>query len=65
MCRERDADVLVVGGHGELAASGKRPVVLCQNCLGPYAAMRTHQGAGRGCDQPVTITLTCAPGRRP
>jgi hypothetical protein len=35
MCRERDADVLLVD---EQQHPGKRGPVVCQRCLGPYLA---------------------------
>ena len=38
MCREQDADVHVLGDAYN--QPGKRPLLLCQNCLGKHAALR-------------------------
>lgn len=56
-CRERDADVHVLGE--EFNQPGKRPLLLCQNCLGQWAASRVYlQDGGE-----ATITLEPAPTR--
>jgi len=62
MCRERDADVHVLGE--EYNRPGKRPLLLCQQCLGTHAALRAISDSGPGLDRPVTVTITVAPGRR-
>jgi hypothetical protein len=61
-CRERDADVHVLGG--EYNEAGKRPLLLCQGCLGRHIALLAIQRGGPELDQPFTITVTVAPGRR-
>jgi hypothetical protein len=61
-CRERDADVHVLGEENN--KPGKRPLLLCQGCLGAHAALRAIYESGPGLDQPVTVTITVAPGRR-
>lgn len=63
MCRERDADIQVLGAAYE--RPGKRPLLLCQGCLGKWAALKVLQDSGPHMDAPVTLTLTVAPGRRP
>lgn len=62
MCRETDADVHVLGE--QYSQPGKRPLLLCQGCLGKHAALRAWHESGPGLDQPVTVTITVAPGRR-
>ena len=56
MCRERDADVLVV--------DMTRPVALCAGCFGRQAAQRVISESGDRLDEPVTIAITVAPNRR-
>ena len=66
MCRERDAGVQVLSIGGEdYTPAGKRPLLLCQGCLGAYAALRAIHLSGPGLDQPVAVMVTVAPGRRP
>ena len=61
-CRERDADVQVLGeGHDQ---PGRRPLPLCQSCLGAHIAVMAIQHGGPELDRPFTITVTVAPGRR-
>jgi hypothetical protein len=65
MCRERDADVQVLSIGGEdCTPIGKRPLLLCQGCLGPHVALRVIHLSGPGLDQPVAVMVTVAPGRR-
>jgi len=61
-CRERDADVQLLGEEYE--HPGKQPVLLCQACLGAHVALRVIHRSGPGLDQPVTFTVTVSPGRR-
>ena len=61
-CRERDADVQVLGGEHD--QPGKRPLLLCQGCLGAHIAVMAIQHGGPELDQPFTTTVTVAPGRR-
>ena len=61
-CRERDADVQVLGD--EYNTPGKRPLLLCQGCLGKHMALQAIQRGGPELDQPFVITVTVAPGRR-
>ena len=61
-CRERDADVHVLGD--EYNQPGKRPLLLCQSCLGKHIALQAIQRSGPELDQPFTISVTVAPGRR-
>ena len=61
-CREHDADVQVLGADYE--KPGKRPLVLCAHCFGEFAALRALSESGLSLDQPVSLTLTVAPGRR-
>lgn len=63
-CREQDADVELLGPDGGPQTPGKRPVELCQRCLGPHLAWRAIHDSGPNLDQPVTITLRPAAGRR-
>jgi hypothetical protein len=62
-CRERDADIQLLGAEYE--HPGKRPVLLCQGCLGAHLALAAIHRSGAGLDEPVTFTMTVAPGRRP
>lgn len=62
-CRERDADVQLLGAEYELP--GKQPVMMCQGCLGSHLALRAIHLSGDRLDGPVTFTMTVAPGRRP
>ena len=62
MCRERDADVHVLGEAYN--RPGKRPLLLCQHCLGPHMALRAISESGPVLDRPVAVTITVAPGRR-
>ena len=62
-CRERDADVHVLGD--EYNQPGKRHLLLCQGCLGRLIALQAIQRGGPELDQPFTISVTVAPGRRP
>ena len=62
MCRERDADVHVLGD--EFNQPGKRPLLVCQGCLGMHVALRVYQDDGAWLGEPVTISVTLAPGRR-
>ncbi|MGI8447567.1 MAG: hypothetical protein ACR2MP_10400, partial [Streptosporangiaceae bacterium] len=64
-CRERDADVQLLGAEYEPAAPHIRPVLLCQSCPGSHLALRAVHLSGDGLDGPVTFTMTVAPGRRP
>ena len=61
-CREQDADVQVLGPEYE--KPGKRPLVLCAHCFGEFAGLRALSDSGLSLDQPVTLTVTVAPGRR-
>lgn len=61
-CREHDADVQVLGGEYEQA--GERPLLLCQGYLGRYAVLQAIQQGGPKLDQPFTISLTVALGRK-
>jgi hypothetical protein len=58
-CRERDADVQVLGEEYE--DRRKRPLLLCQACLGAHVSVRAHQTRLPG--QPVTVSVKVAPGR--
>lgn len=63
MCRERDADFHVLGKQWN--RPGKRPLLLCQGCLGRWAVTQMYlRSEPPGYDQPVTITVEPAPGRR-
>ena len=61
-CRERDADLQVLGGND--SQPGKRPFLVCQGCIGQHLAVQAIQEGGPQLDQPVVITVTVAPGRR-
>jgi hypothetical protein len=63
-CREHDADVELLAPDAGPHTPGKQPVELCQRCLGPHLAWRAIQHSGPGLDQPVTILLRPAAGRR-
>ena len=58
ICCERDADFHVLGE--EFNRPGKRLLLLCQRCLGPWAVT---QACLLNEDQPAVITLEPAPGR--
>ena len=61
MRRERDAGVQVLSiGVQDCAPAGKRPLLLCQGCLGAYAALRVIHLSGPGLDQPVAVMVTVA-----
>jgi hypothetical protein len=66
MCRERDADFHVLGE--EWNKPGKRPLLLCQGCLGRWAVtvvyMLTSLDAV-GQREPAEVTLAIPPGRPP
>jgi hypothetical protein len=63
MCRERDADFHVLGE--QYNRPGKRPMLLCQGCLGRWAVTLLYLSREPpGYDQPVTITIESAPARR-
>ncbi len=62
MCRERDADLHVLGE--KYNQPGKRPFLVCQGCIGKHLALRAIQEGGPALDQPVVVTVTVAPGRR-
>ncbi len=63
MCRERDADFHVLGEQWN--QPGKRPLLLCQGCLGRCAVTLLYvRSKPPGYDQPVTITIEPAPERR-
>jgi len=62
MCRERDADLHVLGE--KYNQPGKRPFLVCQGCIGKHLALRAIQEGGPELDQPVVLTVTVAPGRR-
>jgi hypothetical protein len=64
-CRERDADVQLLGAEYEQPGRQPQPHVLCQSCLGSHLALRAIHLSGDGLDGPVTFTMTVAPGRRP
>ena len=64
-CRERDADVQVLGaGDEDYRKPSERPVLLCQSCLGRYVAVQAIQRGGPELDQPLVISVAVAPGRR-
>ena len=46
---------------GEHNWPGKRLLLLCQHCLGTFAALRACLESGPLMDYPVTITITVAP----
>jgi hypothetical protein len=48
----------------EYEKPGKRPLTLCAHCFGEFAALRALSATGLSLDQPVTLTVTVAPGRR-
>jgi hypothetical protein len=58
MCRERDADFHVLGD--EYNQPGKRPLLLCQHCLGRWAVTLVYQASEDG---KATIVIEPAPGR--
>jgi hypothetical protein len=58
ICRERDADFHILGEAYN--KPGKRPLLLCQACLGPWAVTQVYL-MNEG--QPAVITLEPAPGR--
>jgi hypothetical protein len=58
ICRERDADFHILGAQS--SKPGKRPLLLCQRCLGPWALTQVYLG---GEDQHAVITLEPVPGR--
>ena len=58
ICRERDADFHVLGEA--FNKPGKRPLLLCQHCLGPWAVTQVYL---LNESQPAVITLRPAPGR--
>jgi hypothetical protein len=58
ICRERDADFHILGE--QFNKPGKRPLLLCQSCLGPWAVTQVYLGSE---DQHTVITLEPAPGR--
>ena len=61
-CRERDADVQVLGEEHDQPV--RFPLLLCQGCLGAHIAVMAIQHGGPELDRPVMITVTVAPGRR-
>ena len=61
-CRERDADVQVLGEGRD--RPGRCPLLLCQGCPGAHITVMAIQHGGPELDRPFTITVTVAPGRR-
>ena len=62
MCRERDADVHVLGAEYNLP--GKRPLLLCAGCLGLFGARLAYFDDAAWQGEPITVSFTIAPGRR-
>jgi hypothetical protein len=65
ICRERDADVQVLAMGAENYGTPSWPSLMCGNCLGHHIALRAFHLTGDFCDQPFTVTVALAPGRRP
>ncbi|RSN38599.1 hypothetical protein DMC64_41780 [Amycolatopsis sp. WAC 04197] len=60
-CRELDADVEMLDENGR---SFKPPRELCRKCLGNVIPILAFDGSGPDMDQPVTVKMRPAAGRR-